>query len=239
MVAQAYATPEVLARLTDEQRGELLGRWSATMRRTAELLAEVWRTNDIDRSTLIVRRGNDSSTWNLVCGAYNTARAGWLACLAATGATDLLDAMCPGKAMVLIAADLAAWHRSTGGGPHPDIMVWARLPLPWQVLAGWESCTRDDVAAACRDAGLGPEATGWIAPRPPGRVATFTPTPELVHGVAIADPLWATLRRNAGVFSGKHIRSDYTADLAGGIPRDVVTGPLPDAPQPDGRDRDR
>jgi hypothetical protein len=47
--------------------------------------------------------------------------------------------------MMLIAADLAAWHRSTGGGLHPDVGVWARLPLPWDVLAGRERCTRNDV----------------------------------------------------------------------------------------------
>ncbi|MGH8881275.1 MAG: hypothetical protein ACRD0P_28665, partial [Stackebrandtia sp.] len=170
LIALAYAVGEVLERLTDAQRGELLGRWSAVMWQTAQALHRVWQASEFDRAELVVRRGNDSSTWNLLCGAYNTARAAWLSCLAATGATSLLDVACPGKAMTLIAADLAAWHRTAGDGLHPDTRVWARLPLPWEVLDGSATCTRADVNAACADAGVDPIRNGWTAPKPSGKV---------------------------------------------------------------------
>ncbi|GAA4221237.1 hypothetical protein FHR32_005316 [Streptosporangium album] len=39
----------------------------------------------------------------------------------------LLDVACPGKAMRLMAADLAWWHRGTGGDVDPDTRVWASL----------------------------------------------------------------------------------------------------------------
>ena len=78
MVARAHGVPEVPARLSAEQRGELLGRWSALMGAAAGILGRIWDP-EVDRSTMIVRRGLDSSTWNTIAQAYNTARAGWLA----------------------------------------------------------------------------------------------------------------------------------------------------------------
>ncbi|GAA2378706.1 hypothetical protein [Dactylosporangium salmoneum] len=226
MVSRAYPMPDVVSRLTLEERGALLGRWSALMRGAADLLRRSWDPS-VDRTTMIVRRGMDSSTWNTVAQAYNTARAGWLNALAACGALDLLDVACPGKVMRLMAADLAAWHRSAGSGVDPDTAVWASLPLPWQVLSGEAACTRETVAAACRTHGVDAEARGWVAPRPTGGVAAFEPTPELVHGVSVADPVWAALLRNAGALSGKKIKPGYVHALAGDIPAGVVTSDLP------------
>jgi hypothetical protein len=225
MIAQAYPIPSVLARLTDAQRGELLGRWWATMRQVAALLKRVWSASEFDQATMIVRRGNDSSTWNLLCGAYNAARAAWIATLDASRSLGLLDTSCPGKAMMLIAADLAAWHRSTGGGLHPDVGVWARLPLPWDVLDGAAACTRADVEAACADGGVDPVKSGWVGPKAPGAVGAFRPTPELVHGVSVADPVWASVLRAGGAFSGKMIKADLELSL---IPADVVVSELPE-----------
>ncbi|MEU7977148.1 hypothetical protein AB0B63_01265 [Micromonospora sp. NPDC049081] len=225
MIAQAHPTPTVLARLTEAQRGELLGRWWATMRQVAALLKQVWTASEFDRATMIVRRGNDSSTWNLLCGAYNAARAAWLAALDAAGSLGLLQASCPGKAMMLIAADLAAWHRSTGGGLHPDVGVWARLPLPWDVLDGTATCTRADVEAACADGGVDPVTSGWTGPRAPAATGVFRPTPELVHGVSIADPLWASVLRAGGAFSGR-VTKDSLEQTP--IPGDVVVSELPE-----------
>ncbi|WP_211589558.1 hypothetical protein [Microbispora sp. H11081] len=228
MIAQARPTPDVLDRLTDEERGRLLGQWSAVMRHSGGLLGRRWRSTT-DRATMVVRPGDDSSTWNALAGAYNAARAGWLACLASLDALELLDASCPGKAMRLMAADLAAWHRSTGGDVDPGTRVWAALPPPWEVLDGTAHSTRADVEAACRTAGLDPEKSGWTAPAPKRRVAVFRPTPELVHGVAVADPVWAALLRRAGVFSGRPVRPALAPDALHGLQAGVVTGDLPPA----------
>jgi hypothetical protein len=226
MVSRVHHVPEVLARLSPHEHGELLGRWAALMRGAADILGSVWDPT-IDRTEMIVRRGMDSSTWNTIAQAYNTARAGWLATIAASGAEALLDAACPGKVMRLMAADLAAWHRHTGGGVHPDTKVFAALPLPWQVLSGDVECTRQLVERVCRHYRVDPQTNGWTAPRQPGRVARFEPTPELVHGVTVADPVWASLLRNAGVFSGKRIRPGYRAALDRGVPAEIVTSELP------------
>ena len=59
------------------------------------------------------------------------------------------------------------------------------------------------MALACREVGLDPEKSGWIAPRERARVAPFQPTPELVHGVTVGSPGLARLLRRAGIFSGK------------------------------------
>ncbi|MBP2474605.1 hypothetical protein JOF53_003477 [Crossiella equi] len=205
MVALVLPTPEVLDRLSDAQRGELLGRWSSVMHQAATLLGRMWRAGAFDRVRMVVRRGNDSSTWNLVAQGYNTARAAWLSCLAATGMERLLDVACPGKVMRLMAADLVQWHAAGTGELSPDTAVWAGLPLPWDVLDGHVECGRAKVEQVCERVGLDPRLSGWTAPRPAGAVAGFSPTPELVHGVSIADPAWAQVLRRSGYFSGRPI----------------------------------
>ncbi|MCC5576819.1 hypothetical protein IMZ11_14395 [Microtetraspora sp. AC03309] len=233
MIAQVWATPEVLGRLTDEERGRLLGQWSAAMRHGADVLRARWNPGT-DRTTMIVRRGDDSTTWNNLAVAYNAARAGWLACLASLDALDLLEVACPGKVMRLMAADLAAWHRGTGGGVDPNTAVWAALPLPWEVLDGTARCTRADVEAACRTAGLDPARSGWTAPAARRGVAVYRPTPELVHGVSIADPVWAALLRRAGVFSGRSVKPELAADAGHGLASGVVVSDLPTIDFPEG-----
>lgn len=228
MIALVRPTPDVLGRLPDVERGYLLGQWAAIMREAATILKMAW-SPDINRTAMVVRRGNDSSTWNTIAQAYNTARASWLSCISAVRAETLLDASCPGKAMRLMAADLVRWHIGTGGALEPNTAVWASLPLPWDVLDGKAISTRDDVEAACQAAGLDPQESGWTAPRSSGQIAQFRPTPELVHGVSIADPVWAGLLRRAGVFSGKKLANDAgLVDAAlSGLSKGVVSSDLP------------
>lgn len=185
---------------------------------------------------MIVRRGQDSSTWNTMAQAYNTARGAWLSCVTAMGAQTLLDVACPGKVMRLMAADLASWHRATGGDLDPNTAVWAVLPLPWEVLDGRAACPRQAVQVACGVAGLDPQESGWTAPTQPGDVAPFALTPELVHGVTVADPVWAGLLRRAGVFSGKHLTTDpeLLRAAAHGLAEGVVVSDLPAKQQTEG-----
>ncbi|GAA3622139.1 hypothetical protein GCM10022419_129770 [Nonomuraea rosea] len=231
LIAQVRTSPDVLEHLSEKERGLLLGRWSSVLRHSAGLLRERWRPGT-DRATMIVRRGDDSTTWNNLAVAYNAARAGWLACLTGLDAMRLLDAACPGKVMRLMAGDLAAWHRASGGGVDPNTAVWSALPPPWQVLDGSATCTRADVESACRRAGLDPAASGWTAPARPGATAVFRPTPELVHGVTIADPVWAALLRRAGVFSGKQVNQELAADAWHGLQSGIVRSDLPTKESP-------
>lgn len=158
--------------------------------------------NTFRRDSMVVKRGDDSSTWNLTAGAWNKARDNWMNLLYALGMEFVLDDLCPGKVLRLMAADVAHWHRATGGGLDPNTQVWAALPLPWEVLSSQADCTRKQVEAACAYAGLNPEKSGWLAPRPHG-IVPFYPTPELVHGVAVANPYLALILRRNRVFSGK------------------------------------
>jgi hypothetical protein len=151
--------------------------WFRILHDLATLLEEVWRTTEIDRETLIVRRGNDSSTWNQAAGAWNKAREHWIALLHAMGMSRLLEDLCPGKVLRLMAADVAAWHRASGGEVHPDTKVWAELPPPWEVLQRRASCTKAMVEATCRKHKVDP--SGWTGPKPPKVPVPFRPTPEL------------------------------------------------------------
>jgi hypothetical protein len=240
MLAMVHPRPEIIGRLTDRERGELMGRWWSVMRDTSAELSGVWgQLNasgdgmNVNKLSMIVRRGMDSSTWNTMAQAYNAARTGWLNCAAGStpgrpeflGTAALIEPFCPGKVMRLMAADLAWWHQASGGDVDPDTKVWAFLPMPWDVIDGTAKCSRADVVAACEQMGVDPVARGWTAPRPAGAVAEFTPTPELVHGVSVADPAWAALLRRAGVFSGKSLRDEYRDGIE--VPEGMITGELP------------
>jgi hypothetical protein len=208
-VAHVYPRVEVFRRLSERQKGALLGRWYAVLQEVAWVLEETWDRSGIDRNTMVVRRGNDSTTWNNTAGAWNTARDNWIGLLYALGMEELLDRFLPGKAMRLIAGDVAAWHRAAGTEPDRNLFVWNELPLPWRVLSGDEACTLPMVVNACRRHGLDPETSGWMAPRAHGQVAPFRPTPELVHGVTVSNPFLADMLRKLGWFSGKpRVRED-------------------------------
>lgn len=207
-IAHVFPRADVLSRLTENQKGRLLGQWFDVLQITAARLEEAYRRTDIDLENMIVRRGNDSSTWNLLATAFNRARDHWIALLDAMGADAVLETMMPGKVLRLMAADVAYWHRTTGGGVHPDTLVWRRLPHPWAVLNGEAICDRVDIEQACLAAGLKPDAGGWTRPRARTGIAAFRPTPELVHGVAVNNPFLASYLRQMGAFSGKALKPE-------------------------------
>lgn len=205
-IAHTLPDAEALAHLTDEQRGALLGMWYDVLFRIAVLLQRTWERSNIDRETMIVRRGNDSSTWNVTAGAWNRAREGWVAVVHGMGVEEILERQCPGKVLRLMAADVAWWHRRSGGDLEPDTRVWSALPLPWEVVRGEAECPRSLVEEACARCGVDPVKNGWAAPRPGRAVQPFRPTPELVHGVTVASPELGVLLRKAGWFSARKAR---------------------------------
>ncbi|MER5361247.1 hypothetical protein [Streptomyces sp. NPDC002785] len=206
-VAHVHPTPEVLAEVSDEELTQLLVRWNGFLRKVAELLEDAWNRHPLERDTMIVRRGDDSSTWNQAAQAWNAARAHWFAILSELDQEQILDRVCPGKVPRLMAADVAYWHRMSGGGLHPDTYIWAELPLPWEVLRGEKDCPRSLVEAVCVRHRVDPVAGAWTAPRPAAKAVAYRRTPELVHGIAVADPLMAGALRSAGFFSGKGKRA--------------------------------
>ena len=207
-VAHVLPDADVVARLDDEHKGRLLGLWHAALAAAADILKGVDAACAVNRQTMVVRRGNDSSTWNAAAGAWNKVREGYVAVLYALGAEEVWERQCLGKVPRLMAGDVTAWHMRSGEEIcHPDVKVWALLPPPWEVLEGRAGRTRQNVEAACKLCGVDPVKSGWTAPRPGGReAAAFAPTPELVHGVAVTSPALAAVLRKAGWFSGKAAR---------------------------------
>lgn len=208
-VAHVFPRADVLARLGDEERGHLLGIWFDILQGVADRLDAVQARSAIDMDTMIVARGNDSSTWNILAGAWNRARDHWIALVEAMGMEALFDTMLPGKVMRLMAADVAAWHRTQGMGTHADTLVWGDLPRPWLVLRGEASCTRAGIEAVCETHGVDPAKSGWAKARTRTAIAEFRPTPELVHGVAVSNPYLAGYLRRIGVFSGRPLKTKH------------------------------
>ncbi|MBC1194986.1 hypothetical protein H0901_06735 [Microcystis aeruginosa BLCCF158] len=207
-IAHVYPTQEVLFQLSDSQKGELLGQWYGILEEIAQLLKVVWERSNINRSTMVVRRGNDSSTWNNTASAWNTARSNWISLLYAMGSEEILQSICFGKVLRLMAADVVAWHYSAGGQLDSDTAVWNELPLPWEVLSGQQSCNLSMIESICWKHHVDPIKKGWTVPRTSGKPVAFTPTPELVHGVSISNPALAKVLRSSGFFSGKTIKHD-------------------------------
>ena len=207
-IARTHPEPAILARLDDEGRGALIGGWLSVLRALADDLEALWRRSDIDLATMIVRRGNDSSRWNIAAQAWNAARTAWIGVQQSMGMDDVLERFLPGKVLRLMAGDVAGWHRGVGGGLHPDTRVWADLPFPWEVMRGRASCDRAMIVRACRRHGVDPVKGGWVAPTTSRAVHAYRPTPELVHGVEVASPELASVLRAAGAFSGKPLRPE-------------------------------
>lgn len=204
-IAHVLPNEEVLKHLTQDQKGQLLGSYFNFMKETAVLLNEVWLTSGI-QDNMVVKRGNDSTTWNLAAGAWNKLRDGWFALMYSLGFVEAVEKVCPGKVLRLIAGDVARWHQSSGGDLHEDTLVWKNLPKPWHVFSGDVDCPMSLVEKVCEKAKVDPIASGWCAPKPGRTVERFTPTPELVHGVVVSSPLLAKIFRKAGVFSGKSLK---------------------------------
>lgn len=203
-IAMVLPRAEVLKRISERQRGKLLAAYFDLMRETSSLLKELRDTSSINDTTMVVRRGNDATTWNLAAGAWNKLRQGWFELMYSLQMEEVVEKFCPGKVLRLIAGDVAAWHRSSGGDLHDDTAIWRDLPRPWDVLDGEAICTKQMVEETCRKHGADPKS-GWSAPDPSRKVERFTPTPELVHGVVVGSPALAKAFRKAGVFSGKGV----------------------------------
>jgi hypothetical protein len=204
-IACVHPEGEVLKHLTDEEKGRLLGDWTEILHRLADFLQEIYRENSLDLHRMVVRRGNDSSSWNAAAGAWNKARDHWFSLVYALGLESIITHYCPGKVLRLMAADVVSWHSwgksDPDAGLHPATLVWRDLPFPWAVFQQRDTCTMDEVIEACKRHNQ--PIVGWVTPPPSKRPAAFTPTPELVHGVACSSPFLAATLRSAGWFSGK------------------------------------
>ena len=169
----------------------------------ADFLQDIWERSDINRKTMVVRRGNDSTTWNNTASAWNKARDNSIVLLYAIRMEGLLEMLCFGKVLRLMAADVVAWHYRAGGQLQRDTFIWNDLPLPWEVFSGRKTCTLSMVEQVCRKQGIDPIKSGWTGPRPRTKVAKFHPTPELVHGVSVGCPFLASYLRDLGFYSAK------------------------------------
>lgn len=226
-IAHVYPEQHVLMLLSDREKGELLGTWYAVLGDIAGLLREIWESSEFRRETMVVKRGNDSTTWNNTASAWNKARGAWIGLLYAMGMDSVLDAICPGKVLRLMAADVVAWHHSAGGELDPDTSVWNEVPLPWQVLEGEVPCGRNVITSVCRKHRVDAATRGWIMPPAQRKAVPFKATPELVHGVTIASPALATALRKAGWFSAKSARPVQQAVMLTSDEHGFVIGAAP------------
>lgn len=227
-IALVHPQKEVLAKLSDEEKGMLVGTWTETLHMLSDLLRDTYNANNFDLTNMVVRRGNDSSTWNSAAGAWNKARDQWIKLLFDLRMEGLIQFYFPGKVLRLMAADVVAWHSIGKGddGLHPDTKVWRELPRPWEVFSGDAQCTVQMIEEACARHGVRRE--GWALPHDDRQAVQYTPTPELVHGVTVTSPFLASIIKSAGGFSGKgmsyHVGADVHLSADG---KTMVADPVP------------
>lgn len=133
-IAHTYLSVEILNQLTVQQKSVLLDKWTNILNTLANTLRELWEKNDINKETMIVKKGNDSSTWNHTAGAWNKARDHWLYLIHSLGLETKLNTMCFGKVLRLMAGDVVAWHYNSDNTLDPNTYVWNELPLPWEIF---------------------------------------------------------------------------------------------------------
>lgn len=227
-ISMVHSQKEVLAHLSDEEKGMLLGTWTETLHMLSDLLRDTYNENNFDLTNMVVRRGNDSSTWNSTAGAFNKARDQWIKLLFDLRMEETIRFYFPGKVLRLMAADVVHWHSIGKGddGLHPDTKVWRELPCPWEVFSGDAQCTVQMIEDACVKHGVRRE--GWALPHDDKRAVQYTPTPELVHGIAVTSPFLASILKSAGAFSGKgmshHVGANVHLNADG---KTVVAEPAP------------
>jgi hypothetical protein len=202
VLASVLTRRRVLDLLDDTQCGVLLGRYYEHLAAAARALRRSFDPHR-DATRMVVRAGDDSSTWNAASRAFNQARTGWLNLTRGIGYEDVVEASCPGKVPALVAADVAAWHAREGREQHVDVRVWADLPWPWDVVLGDAACPADLVRQVCLRHGVDPQTAGWTQPYRQEMNDLPVPAPDLVHGVQVTSPLLAHVLRHAGVFSGR------------------------------------
>lgn len=190
----------VIGKLSEEEKGKLLGMFFNMMKDMTGFLKEVASGLSFSKEKMIVKRGDDSTTWNQVAGAWNKTLEAWQSILHAMGMEGILKEMCPGKVMRLMAADIAYWHNDI----HPDTFVWANLPYPWEVLNGTAICTYDMVKNACEKHNV--NVQNWVKKSVTKTAFAYSPTPELVHGVSVSSPYLASVLKKNGYFSGKALK---------------------------------
>ncbi|TSC82167.1 MAG: hypothetical protein G01um101419_665 [Parcubacteria group bacterium Gr01-1014_19] len=199
-IAMVDPSPEVLKNVSAKGKGHLVGEWFEVMKSAAEILRDLMKSGDYRLDKMIVKRGNDSSTWNEAAGAYNKCRQGWINALTYSNMGGALKDFCPGKALRLMAADVVSWH----GGPDgldPDTKVWNELPKPWEVILDGKRCSRHMVMLACRRCKVEPKK--WLENSDGPRDAESAElTPELVYGVSVGSPELAKILKKAGFFAG-------------------------------------
>ena len=203
-IAHVFTPSRVLEKLTEEEKGKLVGLYFGIVEQACLIIDQLWKENTINARSMIVQRGTDSSTWNAMAGAYNKAREAWFTLLKEMGMGGVIESCCPGKILRLMAADVASWHRSAGDGLDPDTSVWNELPYPWEVVLFGTPCPRSMVEEACKKYKV-KSTDGWTAGRDVVKAGAFKPTPELVHGVTVTSPKLAKVLRDAGAFSGKKV----------------------------------
>lgn len=206
VVAAVFPREDVLSHLNQEELFNLLLRSYNILKITSELLRLTVLKSNINTSTMIVHGGNDSSTWNVLAGAWNRARDFWMAVVVALGQEESFNYFLPGKVMRLMAGDVARWHTAIGGGLDPDTCVWAELRKPWNVMSGMELCSRLEIEETCKKYNIDPVKSGWSYPRSRNKIAPVVPTPELVHGIEVRNPELALWFRKIGIFSGQKVR---------------------------------
>lgn len=205
-LAHVFPRADVVEHLSETQKVHLLDMALGMMRQSSDLLAKLAQSSDMQIATMIVRCGDDSTTWNQVAGAWNRARDMWLAMIVALGAESVLEVFMPTKAMRLMAGDVASWHAAVDGEQplDPDTAAWRDLPKPWECMSDETPCPASKVYEVCATHGIDADAKGWTSPRMRLQIAPWIPNYDTVCGIQMAHPEVAWWLRKVGMFT-RHI----------------------------------
>ncbi len=189
--------PKAISKCSDIEKGEILSKYFSVMELCSKYLQSLVSKNDINMQTMVVKRGNDSYTWNIVAGAYNKCRDGWIEAVYSVNQDEILDVFLPGKVLRLMAADVA-WGLH-GGDLHVDNKVWSEIPKAWDVILGKDVCGKKVIRNVCEKYKV--NVHSWILPREYS-ACEVQDTKNLLHGIEVSSKSFANLLKQNGYFAG-------------------------------------
>ncbi len=143
-IAYIYPGQVVLKKLSEFEKGKLLGVWYNKLSNLAGELKVIWKETGINLTTMNIEKGNDYYTWNLVANAWNRTREHWIEMLYSMRVHGLLHSLCPGRALNLFSSNPYSQGQF-------EKKVWHSIPKPWDVIEGKEQCTKEMIEKKCAE----------------------------------------------------------------------------------------
>lgn len=152
MIAHVYCTPHLVSFLSPAAIRRLIGVYGSHLERLATRLKKLWQPY-WGSANFHVTSGANITAWNATVRAWERLRVPYNVLNQARNAPVADNYL--GKVPCLFNYSPPNYQMSK------DIAIFHKLPLPWDVALGLETCTEALVRCTCEKLGVDPHQSGW------------------------------------------------------------------------------